>query len=130
MQDNNPENNSQLYKQLLENQSTELALQEQQLELAKQQDHHSFQFAMRSLELQADNMKKESEHQDKTITKFYYALVVLILLFIIFSWILVHYNQTELLSEIIKALIVGATTGAGGYHYGVSRGKKKAENDD
>lgn len=104
-------------EQLVRNQEKKLQIEAQQLNLQSQQDKHSFEFALKSLQVKAAGQEKKQAHEAhmlmiKTAGVLALALVVSLLIgFAIWS------NHKDEAMEIIKALVYLASGAAAGYGY-------------
>lgn len=105
-------------EKFLENQSQEIRLKEQQLELRRQTDRHEYEFAKASLEAQERAKVIQSKESIKKANYKYLfigAILIFIFVFIITALCL---NKDQVVMELIKASLYLFSGGAGGYILG------------
>lgn len=118
---------NELMKQFLDNQARELEIRSQEMSLKVQADKNNFDWANNSLQAKKEDRKDEREHEDKRESKrlFFYGIMALFV--VILFCVCLFYQQAELASEIIKAIIYISVGGLGGY--GVGRSSKQDKPD-
>lgn len=111
----------QLVSQFLANQSKELAIRAQELELQKKQDQYSFEYATKALEAQAGDRQFERKHERRlSYVKYGFASLGVVAVAILCAYAL-FMKETALAKEIIQAAIYLFAGGAGGYAIGRNR---------
>jgi len=126
MQNNKNLLSPELVEKLLAVQEKDLALKAQDMELKKQTDSNSFEFAKTSLAANAKDREEQRKHS-QSITK--YILVfsgIVVLLFAAFLSIALYLNKDQIAIEIVKAIIYIASGGLGGYALGQKRSGKES----
>lgn len=124
MQNNQNLLSPELVGKLLAVQEKDLALKAQEMELRKQTDSNSFEFAKASL---TANIKDREEQRKyfQSITKYVLGFsAVVFLLFAVFLSIALYLNKDQIAMEIVKAIIYIASGGLGGYALGQRSGKE------
>ena len=120
-----PENqegiSSSLFKEFLDNQSKELELKSNELNLKKQEDEHSFQFAQQALSAQIEDRKEQRGFHLKTRKLVYIFATIVSVLFIAFLVFTLAMGKDQITMELIKAVIFIATGSVGGYAIGKLR---------
>ena len=95
----------------------------EELELAKAEDQHGFDFAMRNLELFAQDKREERELYAGNRRVWFIIVLALIGSVSIFFISALYMNKDALLLDMLK-MIAGACGGGGiGYIYGFRRGR-------
>jgi hypothetical protein len=119
-----------LIKDLVANQTLDLELRAQELDLQRQQDNHSFAFSQNALKAQLED-RNEQRKYEKSLLKIRVFLVVALFL-IIASVILfcLWKDKDTVAMEIIKALVYICSGGLGGYGIRAMESRKtKTEKD-
>jgi len=117
-----------LMRQLIENQSKELGIRAQELELQKQQDRHGFEYSQKALELKAKDQINSRDHQlgmRKTVTRIVMITIAALALIVTFA---LWKDKDQVAIEVIKAVVYVATGAFGGY--GVASARAKSQSDD
>ncbi|MCK0203194.1 hypothetical protein MWN41_09240 [Ornithobacterium rhinotracheale] len=107
----------------------EIFLKRQELDLAKQQDENTYNYACKLLDLQAKDRSEIRKQSTDSLNKLLITIGVFAVFFILFCWMLLYFNQFELLYDLLKALVVAVPTGFGGFYMGKQREKKKNIDD-
>lgn len=113
-----PEISPTLFKEFLGNQTKELELKNRQLELEKQKDDHSFEWAKKSLDAQVVDRDKQRAFQLHGRRNCFVFATIIAVLFIGLLISALMLNKDQVALEIIKAMIFITTGGAGGYAVG------------
>lgn len=116
-----PEMAARLVKEFFDNQSRELELRKQQLDLEKQKDDHAYQWARQALEAQLTDREKDRAFQLAGRRNSFFFAAGLAVLFVLFLSTALWLNKDEVVLEIVKAAIFITTGGAGGYAIGRRR---------
>lgn len=119
-----------LVERFLDNQAKQLKIEEQRLNIDRDNNNHNFQLASKSIDAQAKDLENQRSHKKQI-----YYLVSIVGL-IVFAGILgmiffcLHIGKEQVALEIIKLGGTSIISVFGGYFYGRSRGKKDSENID
>lgn len=114
----------------LVNQSRELDIQEQQLRLQEKDMDYNHEIAKLSLDKQDKWVNRLPDERRKDWTLKAKIIFLFSLLFILLISILLYSGLTDLVIEIIKAVIYVVIGGGGGYGYGFYKGKNKTDDGD
>lgn len=117
----------QVAQKLAENQTRELQIRAEELQLKKQQDNHNFSYAQEVLKAQAKD--REQERAAKTLErKHRFVFVGLVfVLSLIFLGYLVSIDKEQIALELLKVAVYGGTGLVAGFYAGRL---KKPDNDD
>ncbi|MFH0938513.1 MAG: hypothetical protein V1899_04425 [Planctomycetota bacterium] len=107
-----------LFKEFLDNQTKELELRNRQLELEKQKDNHTFDWAKNSLDAQVIDREKDRIFRLISRRNSFVFVTIITALFIGLLVFALMMNKDQIALEIIKAVIFIITGGAGGYAVG------------
>ncbi len=117
-----------LLEQILQNQAKELELRYNELNLKKQEDNNSYEFAKAALSAKSSDRKDEREHDrqtQKTVLIFAAVITLVVTTLIIYA---LSIGKDSFAMELIKAVIFILSGGAGGFAIGKSSkdvGKEK-----
>ena len=117
-----------LFKEFLENQAKELEIKARDLDLQKQKDDHSFEFAKTALEAQKEDRAEQRTFQIKTKRNGHIFTTIISVLFVTLLVTALAMDKDQVALEIIKAVIFMATGGAGGYAIGRFRNDGDSDN--
>ena len=107
-----------LLSQFFQNQAKEIELRQSELNLKKQEDDHSFEFAKGALQAKLADRGSEREHERETLKfRLIFSGVALIAIvgMVIYS---LYIGKENFAMEIIKAVIFLLSGGAGGFAIG------------
>ncbi len=113
----------------LQNKSQEITLKEKELELRKQQDIHSFEFATHSLKEQTKDRQEERNHLLKVRYTTIGLTISLTIIFVVLIFSILYLGYKDIAIEIIKLVGTALITGFGGYHYGKSVKATESKNE-
>lgn len=114
-------------KQLVENQTLELAQRGQELALRERQEEHSYSYSLRLLDAQKEDRKETREKGIEFLKwKWSFSLGALAVVSFLFGWAL-YLDKEALVIEVVKVVVLVASGGIGGYSWGKSKGRKEAE---
>ncbi|MGY6214955.1 hypothetical protein ACW73L_07320 [Methylolobus aquaticus] len=114
----------------IENQGRELDLKARELQLQEQQDKHSFEYSKQALAAKADDLERQRAHEHKAHTSWLIFLGALALLITSIVLVALFLNQSAIATEIIKAIVLVAGGGFGGYGLGRRAKAKQSGTDD
>ena len=109
----------------IDNQSKEIETRRREIELRAQTDKNQFEYAKLALNVQANDTKKERDHESKQHSKkliFAGIMVGALLGFLVYS---LHTGKDQVALEILKAAIFIASGGFGGYALGTRQSQDK-----
>jgi cation transport ATPase len=111
----------QLIEQFLTNQAEELRLRAKEIEAEKQKDQNGYQYASKSLELQAEDRKngRHWTHQNRKLVAITVVLCVLLIVALVVAAMFLNKDQIAL--EIIKAIVYIGVGVIGGYGFGYAK---------
>jgi Flp pilus assembly protein TadB len=112
-------------EQMLQNQARDIELRGEQLELAKQQEQHAFDYSQASLDAQLTDRREQRATQSGTIKHLCWIVVLIIFLVLAFFGTLILTGHEVVALELAKVLIYGGLGAAGGY--GVAKSRKVPE---
>lgn len=112
-------------KKFLENQENDIKLRAQEIELRKQADNNNYEYAKKSLDVQAKDMEASRNATLKFRTQQYIFSSFVLLVILIFLGIALYLGKDQIVIEIIKAVIFLGVGGIGGYSYGRTEKKDK-----
>jgi hypothetical protein len=126
---NEPEDFSltpEIVHQLLQNQTEELLLRKEELQVEKQKLSGSLDYAKLSLQAQADDRKhaRENNRVVQRYKYFFFALVSCVLVSLLFYAL--HLDKEQIAKEIIQTVATVLISGGGGYFIGKNQGKKES----
>lgn len=110
-------------EKMLALQEKDLILKTQQLDLQKQTDQHSFQYAKDALVENAKDRDAQRKYHKSILRESYFFASFIILIFFIFMAIALYFNKDDLAKEIVRAIIYLGSGGIGGYFWGKSKPK-------
>lgn len=116
-----------LMERILNSQEQQLVIRDKEIDLQKQIDRNTHDYAKAALEVEAKD--KESERVHKAIMiklRYIFAGIIIVCLFSLFGFAL-YLNKDQIVMEIIKAIMYFGAGGFGGYYY--SEGKKSKDNN-
>ena len=116
-----PEINPELFKQFLENQKRELELKARDIELVKQRDNNNFEWAKKSLDVQAEDRKQERAYRIRATRNFFILIGIIVAGVIALLAFAIAMNKEQVALEVVKAVIFALGGGAGGYAIGKQR---------
>jgi hypothetical protein len=109
--------------QLLDNQARDIQLRGDQLQLARQQEQHSFEFAQNSLNAQVVDRRDERQMRDGAIRYFGRMIVLVVFMILAFLGTLTLTGHGDIALELAKIVVYGGLGAAGGYGYGRTKGQ-------
>lgn len=119
---------SELIAQFIKTQENELIIRAQELELKKQTDANSYEYAIKALDANVLDRQSERNHNQSVAKgRYIFAGVVIVALFILFA-IALFLNKDAIVMEIIKAILYITTGGIGGYSLAKTKGKSDPPN--
>ncbi|MDO4709055.1 MAG: hypothetical protein Q4B94_04430 [Pseudomonadota bacterium] len=118
-----------LVEQILENQTRELVVRAQEVELEKQKDENAFAFSKEALAAQAKDReharecrRNEKKDQQKMVLWLFFLVGLLI-------FGVTVYGAKDLALELAKAIILLAAGASGGYGIATARQRRKKDED-
>lgn len=108
-------NNQVMIEKFLANQTQELTIRAQELELEKQKDNNGFQFAQKSLDAQIADRRHQREFESKNRKSLYLLIVLIIIAICALVAFALNLNKDDVAKEIIKSITYVATGFLGGY---------------
>ena len=93
----------------------QLELETAGLEIKKQQDHNMYSYALKALEVKAEDNKQKRNAEKSAHTKTIFLVTFIILMVSIIICLSLRLNKIEFATEIIKATAYIVTSGFGGY---------------
>jgi len=126
---NTPLLDSDMIRQIVENQTQELAIRKETLELKKMEINNSHQYALKNLDALKDDRKDQREHERKTQGKTILLVSIIIGIFALFGGYCLWIGKEKVLEEFFKFLIYAVPSAGGAYFYGYSKAKKKETED-
>ncbi|MDR1874626.1 MAG: hypothetical protein LBQ90_06400 [Synergistaceae bacterium] len=117
-----------LLQTFLENQSKELELRTQELELAKQQEMHSFEYSKFSTEIQSKDLTDERKHQRElwTIATKFASYGILALTVTI--CLALYLGREQFVLEIVRVAFYGGCGAVAGSYYQKGKRQESKEN--
>lgn len=129
MTDNNSVNkhpSPALLERLINVQEQELILRGQEIDLRKQNDSNTHEYAKAALEANVKDREAERSHMQNTMKhRYVFAAIIIILLTALFCFAL-HLGKDNIVMEIIKAIMFFGTGGLGGYAYAKNNSKENS----
>jgi len=114
----------------LKNQSKELDIKAKELELHKQNDNHSFEFAKASLTAETGDREATRQHTLRTRKAILNFVLIFVIIFILFLCFALYLNKDAIALEVIKAVIYLVSGGGGGYAIARSANKPEPQKDE
>lgn len=108
-------------QKFIENQAEEIKLRAQEIELRRQTDKNSFEYAKLALEAQAKDLQSQRDTSKNSQTHQYFFITAITAITLVFILIALYFNKDQIVMEIIKAVIYFGGGGASGYVYGKYR---------
>ena len=116
-----------LLGQFFQNQAKEIELRQSELNLKKQVDDHSFEFAKAALSAKSTDRNAEREHDRETQkTRLIFASIIVVVITALITYAL-SIGKDNFAMELIKAVIFILSGGAGGFAIGKSSHKDIAK---
>jgi hypothetical protein len=113
-----------LIEHFLQVQSQEIETRQQEITAREKESENAHQYALKSLEVQADNLEKDRQHKRTVYRDRLLFATVSILVLAIFLTIALFLNKDQIAIEIVKAIVYLAVGGLGGYAYHQLRSKQ------
>ncbi len=119
-------------KQFLEIQSRELDLRNQELLLRQQTDKNSFDYSKLAMDAQIKDRERQRTHKRQTIIWRYIFGTVFFVILTAFLTYALYIDKENIVTEVIKAIILFGGGGLGGYGLAKSGEKSSdsSENDE
>lgn len=120
-----PESDRNLVEKFVQNQSKDIALRAQELEIQKQKDNNQLSFAQESLGAQERDRVHEREcarakHRDRL---YFFAFLAVLLAAIL--GLAIGFGRPKLAMELVKAILLAGAGAAGGYGYATVRAERR-----
>lgn len=93
----------------------QLEVQQGDLELKKQQDINMYTYALKALEVKAEDNKQKREHEKSTHTTTIILIVFIIVVIAVIVGLSLWLDKDQFANEIIKAIVYIGPSFAGGY---------------
>jgi len=104
-----------IFKQLLENQSVDLLIRQQDQEIKKREIENSHEYALKVLEAQLVDRQREREQTKSTLSTSGCIISVITLFIVAGICYALYLNKDQLVIEVVKAIVYIITGGLGGY---------------
>lgn len=117
-----------LMQTILANQTRELDLSGQNLELQKQQDTHSYEIAKKSLDVQAKDLADERRHKLELWKMISRLALVAVLALTLVTVTALFLGKEQFVLELTKIALYGGSGAAVGFFY--QKSKRKNESED
>lgn len=119
-----------LIKDLVANQTRDLELRAQELDLQRQQDNHSFAFSQNALNAQLEDRNEQRKYETSLLKIRVFLIIVLFMLIASVIVFCLWKDKDTVAMEIIKALVYICSGGLGGYGIKAMENRKtKAEKE-
>lgn len=119
-----------LLRKLLDKSAHEFEQKQREVELESQKDSNRFEFSKIALKTQSEDLEKEREHKRKqsVANKIFAAFILLLATgFLLYA---LNSGHEDVALEVIKAVVLVAGGGAGGYALGVRKAQRTDMQDD
>lgn len=110
-----------IIKQMLENESKKLALQEKRFILEEQNQKRQFDYACKSLEVQKEFLKDKPKEQRKTIVKVFMISILCLIVLLSFFGYCIYMGKEQIVVDVLKYLGVAVLSFFSGKYYGKSK---------
>lgn len=120
---------SDLIRQLINNQAQDIVLRKQELDLQKTQVTFSHEFALESLKAQKEDRMNQREHERRTQGKNMWIISIIIGIVAVFGGYCLWIDKDKVIEELLKFLAYSIPSLGGGYFYGYNKAKKKGAED-
>lgn len=124
-----PQISSETLEKIVEQQTEQVKLNQQELAIQQQSESNKFEFAKLALQAQKEDLTDHRKHQDKQTTKV--CIIVAIIIFALSGFLggALYAGKDQIVKDFLQ--IVGGIIGGGigGYGLGKSSSKKEKETD-
>jgi len=122
---NDEDPRSELVERYLDQQSKEIAIRAQELEIERQKDFHNFEFGKAALEAQAQDRMHDRNSKVNELRHRHRLLISLSLILAVLILGAAWRGESQLAMEIAKSIALLLAGGVGGYGYAKSKSSDK-----
>lgn len=115
--ENNKKEDPDIVKHFLMNQTKELAIRVQELELRKQEDNNELEYSKTALAVSHEDRESSRQHEFNKLRDRYYFAGFSVLLMVILFIVAITYGKDQIVTEVMKAILFYGAGAFSGYGY-------------